>query len=173
MRAWASLQFLSSQPELGLASFSGLGTELSAQEVLALARRAQQAPPSLPRLVEMSTEALVAQFEDAAWREYGTRFVANDDPTDMTLYNRIVGEILDIMRELKRRDALAALLPLLNSGNITVRKEAAIATLTVSPQRASATLDAIVASKNRRELLSAASALDRWRDGKTVVFGVG
>ncbi len=95
-------------------------------EVVALRRRALQEPPPRPTLKEMSDDALVARFEDAAIREYATRFLESvQESQDMTERNRILDEIWDIMRELKARDALGQLVPLLASPNITVRREAA------------------------------------------------
>jgi len=173
VRGWAAPQFLLTDPEWASATFSGLIFELPAQEVFDLKRRALTPPPVRPPLGELTTVTLVKRFEDAATREYATRFVTKDDPSDMTLYNRIHGEVLALMREFKRRNELAQLLPLLDSQNITVRAEAARATLTVAPERASAVLEAIVAGDDRWERIRAADSLENWRKGETVVYGVG
>ena len=174
VRAWASPQLQAVDPEWGEATFSGVCSRLSTRDVLALRRRALTPPPRRPLLTDMSIDALVERFDDAATREYATRFVSKgDSPQDIELYNRVLGEVTDIMRELKRRDALARLLPLLDSPNITVRKEAAIATLTVDPKRAGAVLEAVVASRDTYELGDASLALSRFRAGTSVVYGVG
>jgi hypothetical protein len=50
-----------------------------------------------------------------------------DDPADKDLQNEIVGEVWDLMRQLKARGLLARRLPLLASDDLTVRREAATA----------------------------------------------
>ena len=77
------------------------------------------------------------------------------------------------MQEFKRRDALDRLLPLLDADNISERSAAACATITIAPQRAIETLEEIVASKDRYEFSNAYDALDHYRRGETVVYGVG
>jgi hypothetical protein len=174
IRGWAAPQFMTTIPELAQATFTGLIVRKPASEIMDLQRRAKTRPPRRPLLTDMSIDALVERFEDAATREYATRFVSKgDSPQDIELYNRISGEVTDIMRELKRRDALARLLLLLDSPNITVRKEAAIATLTVDPKRSGAVLEAVVASRDTYELGDASLALSRFRGGTSVVYGVG
>jgi hypothetical protein len=49
-----------------------------------------------------------------------------DDPADKDLQNEIVGEVWDLMRQLKARGLLARRLPLLASDDLTVRREAAL-----------------------------------------------
>jgi hypothetical protein len=164
VRGWAAPQFLSTDPEFASATFDGLIFKLPAREVIALKRRAVTVPPKGPPLTEWLTAALVERFEDAATREYAERFVDKDDPTDMSLHNRIVREVIDVRNELIRRNALASLLPLLDSPNITVRADAAWATLPVAPERAGAVLEAVVASKDPYVAPSAAETLRRWRE---------
>jgi Domain of unknown function (DUF2019) len=165
VRGWAAGQFLSLDPEWASATFSGLVHELPAREVLDLRRRALNPPPKGPPLAEWSTAALAERFEDAAMREYAERFVPKDDPTDVSLHNCIVDEIIDVRNELIRRNEVASVLPLLDSPNIAVRTEAARATLPVAPERASAVLEAVVASKDQFLLCAgAAETLQRWRE---------
>jgi HEAT repeat protein len=171
IRAWAAGQFIGFDPEWASAAFSGIYEDLPTVEVLALRKRARKHPPKKPAFSDMSVESLVARFEDAATREYATRFVATD-LTDRSLHNRIVGEVVHIMRELKRRDALARLVPFLESPNITVRHEAALACLAVAPAKASAVLEAVVATGDQYELFDAKLSLDRLRRGEGVVHGV-
>jgi hypothetical protein len=174
VRGWAAPQFHPIDPEWASATFSGLLARLSARDVLALRQRVLNSPLKSPDLTSMSTDALVTYFEDAATREYATRFVRSAErPRDMSLFNRIRDEVIDVMRELKRRDALEALLPLLDCPIITVRAEAAKATLTIAPERASAVLEAVIASDDQLELLDASFSLDDWREGRTVIYGVG
>ncbi|MBV8135663.1 MAG: DUF2019 domain-containing protein [Deltaproteobacteria bacterium] len=172
VRGWAAGQFLSIDPEWASATFDGLIYKMPAREVLDLKRRAVSPPPNKPALGELTTSALVQRFEDAALREYATRMVDRDDPTDMSLYNRRLSEVLDIMRELMRRDALGDLLPLLDSPNVTVRAEAARATLWVAPERASAVLEEIAAKADQWERVRAMDSLAAWKAGRTVVYGV-
>jgi hypothetical protein len=145
---------------------------MAAKEILALRQRALTPPPERPSLIETSIDALVISFEDAATREYACRFVDKEDPSDMTLVNRIGEEAWGIVEEFKRRDALAALLPLLDSPIITMRAEAARATLAIAPDRATAVLQAIADGNDKWERFWAARSLDNWRAGKIVIFGV-
>jgi len=140
--------------------------------VLALADRARTPAAKRPTLQEMSVHELAQRFEDAATREFAARFVAVE-PTDMTLHNRIAGEVADICRESKRRDKLSTLLPFLDSSIITTRAQAARTTITIAPERASEVLEGVRASKDYYEQLRAAESLERWRAGKTIIFGVG
>jgi Domain of unknown function (DUF2019) len=172
VRAWAAGQFIAFDPLRASASFDGILADLSTHQVLALRKRALTRPPKRPSLREMPLDGLVERFEDAGTREYAVRFV-DAEPTDMTLHNRIAGEVADICRELKRRDKLSALLPFLDSSIITVRAQAARATITIAPERASRVLEEVRASKDYYEQLPAAESLERWRGGKTIIHGVG
>jgi hypothetical protein len=165
VRGWAAPQFLGVDEEWASATLRGLSYGLTAKEVLALRARALAPPPKRPPLAELSTDMLVNLFEDAAMREYAARFVSREDPTDMSLHNRIVDEIIDVRNELIPRRALALLLPLLDSPNITVRTQAARAASPIAPERASAVLEAVVASNDQYLLLGAAETLRRWRAG--------
>ncbi len=173
VRAWASGQFRGIDPERASASLAGLFTNLSTQEVLAQQRLARQRPPPRPTLKDMSDDALVARFEDAATREDATQFLdCTGERKDMAVRNRIVGEVLDIMRELKSRGLLGRLLPLLASPKVAVRYEAAQACLRIAPQQASEVIEAIVASNDPDFLLRASQALELWRQGKSPVHGL-
>ena len=174
VRAWACGQFMSVAPELVQVSSMGLGEGLSAQEVLQFIKRARSFPPKQPALPDMTQDQLVARFADACQRHYGARFAEADDwPHDLSLSNRISDELVTIMQEFKRRDALDRLLPFLDSDNITERSTAARATITIAPERAIKTLEAVVASKDSYEFSPAYDALAHYRRGKTVVYGVG
>jgi hypothetical protein len=166
VRGWAAPQFLDLDEEWASATLRGLSYGLTAREVLALRAQALAHPPKGPPLDEWPIIALVERFEDAAKREFAARFVRRESPTDMSLHNRIVGEVIDVRNELIRRNALASLVPLLDSSNITVRAEAARATLPVAPDRASAALEAVVARKDQYVAPSAAETLRRWRERK-------
>lgn len=173
VRTCAAGQFGSIDPEWAAATWNGLFAGLPTQDVLALSRRARQAPPRRPALKDMSDEALVARFEDAATREYATQMLdCVDDPRDMATRNRIVGEVWDIMRELKARDALGRLLPLLASPNMTVRREAATACLRVDEQKAIAVLEEVAAKGKLDDKIPAQDALEGWRKNGRAVYGV-
>ena len=174
VRAWAFSQFFSVAPDLARASRMGLGQGLSAQQVLELIKRARSKPPKRPALPDMTLDQLVARFADACQRHYGARFAEADDwPHDLSLSNRISDELVTIMQEFKRRDALDRLLPFLDSDNITERSTAARATITIAPERAIKTLEAVVASKNSYQFSRAYRALEHYRRGETVIYGVG
>ena len=173
VRAWAGGLFLAIDTRWAFATMQGLLTGLSTREVLALMQRLEQEPPSRPTLQEMSDDALVARFEDAATREYATRFLdCVDDQRDIDARNRILGEVWDVMRELKARGALGRLLPLLASPNVTVRREAATACLRVAEQEAAAVLEDIAAHAGSDDKYAAREALDHWRKKAMVVYGV-
>lgn len=173
VRGWAAPQFLSIDPEWAHASMLGLISKLTTAETLALMHRVRQRPPGSPSIPETSDDALIERFEDAATREYATRFLdVVSEPADMALRNRIVGEITDIMRELKLRGQLGLLIPLLESANVTVRRRSAIACLAVVPDRAVAVLESIAKNGDQLEPIAAKDALDRWRRGVGIIYGV-
>ena len=151
----------------------GIFTRLSTCEVLAMRIGARQALPARPELNEMSNEALVERFEDAAKREYATQFLnCVDDPQDMDARNRIVGEIWEIMLELKSRGALDKLLPLLTNSNIIVRREAATACLRVAERQAIAVLEDVAGKRRFDDRFAAREALTHWRKNGFAIYGV-
>ena len=136
VRFHAAWSFLQVDPDWAIAAISALGTDLSTKDVIALRARAKKRPPARPTLKEMSTDQLVARFEDAGIRENATQFLGGQfEPYDVKLRNRIVDEIRGVADELKSRDALASILPLLDHANITVRNTAAIYCLDIAPDR--------------------------------------
>jgi Domain of unknown function (DUF2019) len=164
----AAWSFLQVDPIWATATISALGKGLATKDVIALGARAKKRPPARPTVKEMSTEQLVARFEDAGIREYATQFLGGQfEPYDVKLRNRIVDEIRGIVDELKSRGALASILPLLDHTNITVRNSAAIYCLDVAPERALPTLEAISAGRDRTEAISAWWALDRRRKAQS------
>ncbi|MGO8798262.1 MAG: DUF2019 domain-containing protein [Roseiarcus sp.] len=166
VRAFAAFQFMSIDEDWALATLSAINERLSTQEVMALCARAKRRPPSRPSLKEMSTERLARRFEDAGVRKYATRFLGKGfEPCDVKLGNRIVGEMSEIARELKSRDALNALASLMEHPNIAVRCAAAIRCLAVAPEQAIPVLEAIKAGRDV-EQDSASWALYRRREGQ-------
>jgi hypothetical protein len=161
-------------PELAAAATEGYLVELPTRAVLALQRRARRAPPERPTLEEMSDDELVARFEDAALRESGAGFLDYlENPADKDVQNRIVGEVWDIMRQLKARGLLARLLPLFASDNLTVRREAATACLRTAEAQAIGVLEDVARNRRgSREGFEAGLALARWRKEGTIVYGV-
>jgi HEAT repeat protein len=173
VRAWAAGQFIGVDPLWAYAALAGLRTDHSTRQVLDLMQRAIEEPPSQPALKDMTDDALVARFEDAATREYATRFLdCDEDQNDMDTRNRILGEVWDVMRELKARGLLGRLLPLLESANVTVRREAATACLRVAEQQAAAVLEDIGANEGVHDKYAAREALDNWRKKGSAVYGV-
>lgn len=155
--AWA---FLNVDPDWAIATISGHRVDLSAKEVMALCARAKKRPPARPTLKEMSTPQLVARFEDAGIRRYATRFLGGEfEPFDVKLSNRILGEMREIVDELKSRDALAGLLPLLDHPNASVRSDAASFSVPIARERSIAALEAVEASKDTIEKSSAGTTL--------------
>lgn len=166
VRSWAAGQFLTIDPEWASATFSGLAAHLSTREVLVLSAHARQGPPAHPAIEEMSNDQLIARFEDAAMREYATRFLGEgDEPQDLELCNKFILEILNIVGELKSKNGIVGLLPLLDHPNITVRHEAATHCLALAPERALPVLERVVATRDSYESFAASRTLDFWRYG--------
>jgi hypothetical protein len=160
-------------PEWADAAAKGAQAMLPTRRVLALQRRARVPPPERPTLEEMSDDELVNRFEDAALRESGTHFLDYlEDPSVKDLQNDIVGEVSDIMRQLKSRGLLARLLPLLASDNLTVRREAATACLRIAEPEAISALESVSRNGIYGEGFAARGALGRWRKDGTIVYGV-
>jgi hypothetical protein len=175
VRVSAALYLSDIDPEMASAAISAAYARLPTREVFDLKRRALQMTPAEPTLKEMSDDALVARFEDAAMREYATRFLLEgdeDSPSDMTERNRIVDEVWGVMLELKARAALGRLVPLLGSANITVRREAATACLYVAEQASIAVLEAVAASGRYDDTVPAKDALDSWRKNGFAIQGI-
>jgi HEAT repeat protein len=155
--AWA---FLDVDPDWALATMSAHKEDLATKDVIALSARAKKRPPARPTLKDMSTEQLVSRFEDAGIRRYATRFLGGEfEPFDVKLSNRIIGEMREIADELKFRNALAALLPLLDHSNITVRNDAASFCAPIARERAIGALEAIEASRDTIESSRAGTEL--------------
>jgi HEAT repeat protein len=173
VRATAAIAFADLAPELANAAGQSAYVGLPTDEVLELQRRARQKPPERPTLAETSDDELVARFKDAAERESGTHFLDYlDDPADKDLQNEIVGEVWEIMRQLKARGLLARLLPLLASDDLTVRREAATACLRVAAPQAEATLESVARDGTYPDSFLAREALANWRAKGLIVYGV-
>jgi HEAT repeat protein len=173
VRASAAAQFDSIDPEWAEATWTGLFAGVSTRDVLSLRARVLRITPPRPTLKEMSDDALVARFEDAAMREYGSRFLGGPiDPQRTEAHNRITGEVWDTMLELKARDALDRLLPLFDNPNITVRREAATACLRVDEKKSIAMLEEVMAKSTFDDRVPAQNALEAWRKKGFAVYGV-
>jgi HEAT repeat protein len=173
VRAWAGGQFVGIDPEWATAAISGVLKKLPTEDVIELRRRARQEPPVRPTLQEMSDEALLARFADAAERLDATRFLDYvGDPNDLETKNRLIDEGTDVLREVKSRGLLERLLPLLTHSNPTVRFRAAQGCLRIAEARALATLEEIAVKKNFEDSILASSNLYAWRSGKCLIDGL-
>jgi HEAT repeat protein len=173
VRAWAGGQFVGIDPEWATAALSGAYKKLSTREVIALRDRARQEPPSRPTLAEMSDDALLARFEDAAERLDATRFLdCVDNPEDQETTNRLIREGTGILREVKSRGLLERLVPLLASPDDTVRVRAAQGCLRIAETQAVAALEAVAAKRNFDASVFARETLAHWRKGKCLVDGL-
>jgi len=95
-------------------------------------------------LQEMGDDALMARFTAAAQRLTACRFINwLENDKDMETRNAVIRELRDASREIKRRDMLARLLPLLDSADSWVRFTAAEGCLRIAPEKAVATLEAL------------------------------
>jgi hypothetical protein len=167
VRFYAAMRFLPVDPDWAIAAISAHTADLSTKAVIALCARANERPPALPAVADMSTGQLVARFEDAGIRGYATRFLGGEfEPFDVELYNRIVRETRKIVDELNARGSLNALLPLLDHPNISVRRTAATYAISVAPDRTLRVLESISASRDSLEAPRASAALDRWNENK-------
>ena len=171
VRTFASTLLSAVDPELSLAAFRGLAFDTPARQVVALARRARLPPPEKPSLADMTLDALIERFVDAATRLYATRFLdCVAKRTDLALRNRIVCEESDILRELKARGALERLLPLLDDANPALRPQAAVACLAIATDKAIAILEAATRSYDPMESGDARRYLYLWREGKPGIW---
>ena len=172
-RAWATGALIAVDPEWATASQAGLMSGLKTRDVLAQRALARQKPPFGPPIDTLSDDELVARFEELGEREDATQFLdCIGDSKDMDIRNAIVHQTLDAMRALKARGLLERLLPLLDSDKVAVRYEAALACMRIAPEKATAALEAIVASQNPDYLGQAGDALNRWRANNRVVYGM-
>jgi hypothetical protein len=167
VRFYAAMRFLPVDPDWAIAAISAHTADVSTKDVIALRARAKKRPPARPAVKDMSTDQLAARFEDAGIRSYATRFLGGEfEPFDVELYNRIAKETREIVDELKVRNALTRLLPLLDHPNISVRRAAATYAISVAPDRALPVLESISASRDSIEAPRASATLDRWNDSK-------
>jgi HEAT repeat protein len=173
VRMCAAGQFCSLDMEWAIATSNALAAGLPTRDVLAARASARQPPPPRPTLQEMSDDALIARFEDAARRLGAARFLdCIDEPADQEAKNRLIDEGREVLTEIKSRDLLKRLLPLLSSPNDTVRFRAAQGCLGIAEPQAVAALEAIAAKKNFDSSVSASNTLDNWRKGETLVDGL-
>jgi hypothetical protein len=173
IRATTAAFMGSLSPDLADAAGKAYRVMRPTREILALQRRARQAPPAKPTLDEMSDSELVARFEDAAMRESGTRFLDYlENDADKDLQNAVVVELCNVMRALKRRGLLARLLPFLASDNLTLRREAAVACLRIAEPEAIAALESVAHEGIYGDGFEARHALKAWREKGRVVHGV-
>ena len=165
VRGHAATQFLDIDEEWALATMGALSKGLSTAEVMALRARVRKGPPRRPRLKDMSVDELATRYEDAGIRDYATQFMARTTEFwNAKLSNKIVDEMRGIVDELKSRNALTALLPLLDHANVTVRGRAAATCLAIAPEWAVPILEAIKESGDAFDEGNASWALYRWRD---------
>ena len=154
-------------PALAEAARHGVIANRSTRDALALARRARTPPPPRPTLQEMSDEALLERFQDAAERQTACRFTNwLEDDKDQARRNEIIAELTYILREFKRRDMLARLLPFLDSGDPTARFRAAQGCLRIASEKAVATLERLEADADLDMRATAGWTLSRWRAGE-------
>jgi HEAT repeat protein len=174
IRMAAIMQFVDDvDPEVTRAATHALMARLSTREMLAQPLRARTPPPDRPSLKEMSDDALVARFEDAGLRQSATQFLDPiDEPEDQETQNRVAIEVVDVLEELKVRDLLPRLLPLLASANLTVRWRAAQGCLRLSEREAVASLESVANSLSFDDRMAARDNLGHWRKGKALIDGL-
>lgn len=151
-------------PALGEAAWHGVMAKCSTREALAQSDRARTPPPARPTLAEMSDDALMARFADAAERLTACRFIDwRDDERDAAARNAIIVEQTKIGAEIRRRGMLARLLPFLDAADPSARLFAALGCLRIAAAKAVATLEDIGADGNLDDRAVALDNLERWR----------
>jgi hypothetical protein len=164
LRLSSAQQFSDVDPETAAAAIHSIFALVSTREMLEMRRRARQAPPGRPTLQEMSDEALLARFEDAATRQGAAQYLETiEKPEDHETQNRVFGETTDTLREVKSRGLEARLMPLLLSDDLTVRWRAAQGCLSLAEEEAVMALETVMASGTLEEAMRARDIFDRWR----------
>ncbi|WP_083931431.1 DUF2019 domain-containing protein [Methyloferula stellata] len=165
VRYWAAGQFRAIDPEWSDAVYGAVRENLSTGEVIALVQRAKKKPQKQPALSDMSIADLAERYNDAATRLYAAaEFISDENGLpDTKTYNRILGEIGDVRRELEAGHALTALLPFLEHPNPIIRRVAASSCLSIASDRAIPILESIANGKYGGERASARRTLDQWR----------
>jgi hypothetical protein len=170
VRLCAAMFFSDFAPDLADAARHGVMNGVSTRQALAMGRRARQPPPPRPTLQEMTDEALVARFQDAAERQTAFRFTEwLHEPKDLEARNAVIVELTEILREMKRRDMLAELLPFLDSADVTARFRAAQGCLRIAPDKAVPVLEGVAAKAELQMRAAAATTLENWRKGDCFV----
>ncbi|MBV8662352.1 MAG: DUF2019 domain-containing protein [Hyphomicrobiales bacterium] len=174
VRSFASTQFGAFAPEAARAAFLGVRFGVPTREVLAMTQRARSTPAERPNLTGLTNDELVERFVDGATRLYATRFLdCLGDPADLEIRNKILPHVWDPARELKARDALAKLVPLMDHPNERVRLDAATACLDIESPKADAILQAAaVRSRDEFDMMDAKRVIERRSRGQGVVWGV-
>jgi hypothetical protein len=116
------------------------------------------------KFADLSTDALVAKYRDAASAHGAARLT----PKEVRAANREADTIAAIYRELRRREARSALLALLNDPDAGVRGWAGAHALDFAPSEGEPVLEAL-AAENDEPLgpgFNARITLEVWRDGE-------
>jgi HEAT repeat protein len=171
VRAAAAIFFAYVSPELAHAAMQGMFASRPTLEVLAAQRHARQPPPVRPTLGEMSNDEVVARFEDAAKRQSAADHYLDwvEDPKEMDVHNRLIDEVKEVLGELKSRNLLGRLQPLLDSSDCIVRLRAAQGCLRIAELEAVAAFESVARSGGIFERIDANEALDNWRKGKCLI----
>jgi hypothetical protein len=157
--------------EIASAARQSVFSLLTTDEVLARRKRAREIPPVEPALHELTDEALVARFEDAALHQSAAGLLDwVSKPEDLEARNRWLDATGLAIQELGARHLLARLEPYLKSPDLSVRYRAAQGCLPICEAKAKAALESVVAVKNRNESISAGYVLDSWRKGVGLVL---
>jgi hypothetical protein len=113
-------------------------------------------------LQRLSPDQLVVTYRDAAKRH--GEATLSDDPSSGNADARLIGAVY---AELRRRDLRSALLPLLENGDIGVRKWAAAHALDFAPDQGEPVLSEIARDDPAGILgFGAEMTLEEWRGGR-------
>lgn len=165
VRLCASLLLGDLAAELSQAAQYAAIASLSTRAVLREARRARTPPPLRPTLQEMGDDALLGRFQDAGERLTGCAFIDTvATPKDFQARDRIVAELAAIRVEIERRGMLTRLEPFLDSKDPRIRFQAALGCLSVVPEKAVTTLQALAENADPNTQISAVFILRRRGD---------
>jgi hypothetical protein len=170
VRMCAAGQFFSSDEEWASSTWVALAEELPTRDIVGFRAAARRPPPQTPSLQNMSDDELLTRFKDSATRLDWARFLDYvEDPSDLEARNRVIGEGVPILREIKARGLLEQLIPLMGGSNDCIRFRAALGCMRIAEPQAIAALEAIAARNNFDASIFAKSALAHWRNGDALV----
>jgi Domain of unknown function (DUF2019) len=171
VRGWAGMKWANADPVWAMAAFTGVLNKMTTKDVLDWRDRILRGPPKRPALKQMSVAQLLERFVDVCERCYGsTRFLVDEENTNMSTYNKIVGEKYEVAKELYSRGELSALVPFMDHSFLAVRQAAASYCLDIAEEKALGILEPLSKNLRCQEGVAANMTLTLRRLGKRNLF---